>query len=185
MIIGICGKSGCGKTTLAQNIINVINKECVRIDIDKVGHQVLLLDEVKEDLINTFGIDIITDNYVDRKKLNKKVFSSKEEMDKLTDITWKWMQLIIDEFLLENKDKVIILDWLLLPKSKYFNMCDIKILLDIPYEIRKERALKRDNITSEAFDLREQASYNYNNEDFDIILKNNDLETIKRLVKKI
>ena len=40
-------------------------------------------------------------------------------------------------------------------------MCDVKILLDIPYEIRKKRAMKRDNITEEAFDLREQASINF------------------------
>ena len=39
-------------------------------------------------------------------------------MNKLTDITWKYMQIEIDNFLNINKDKIIIIDWLLLPNSK-------------------------------------------------------------------
>ena len=40
------------------------------------------------------------------------------------------------------KSNVIILDWILLPITKYFDQCDIKILLDIPYEIRKKEQCK-------------------------------------------
>ena len=64
-------------------------------------------------------------------------------------------------------------------------MCDIKILLDIPYEIRKQRAMKRDNISEEAFDLREKASIDFNEKDFDYILKTNNKEIVKRLVKSL
>ena len=91
----------------------------------------------------------------------------------------------IDKIIQNNKNKIIILDWLLLPKSKYFNNCCIKILLDIPYEIRKQRAIARDNITEEAFDLREKASYKYNNDLFDIIISNNSKEEYERIVKLI
>ena len=80
------------------------------------------------------------------------------------------MEIEIDNFIKKNEDKIIILDWQLLPKTKYFNMCKIKILLNIPYEIRRERAIKRDNITVEEFDLREKASINYNVDDFDIVI---------------
>ena len=104
-------------------------------------------------------------------------------MQKLTDITWECMQKEIDEFLKDNKDKIVILDWLLLTKSKYFDMCDIKILLDVPYEIRKMRAIKRDNITSEAFDLRESASIEFDKEKFDYVLEANEKENIRKLVK--
>ena len=68
MIIGICGKSGCGKSTLANQIIELTNNKVVHLDIDKVGHSVLLLPEVKEELINSFGESIIKENMVDRKK---------------------------------------------------------------------------------------------------------------------
>lgn len=183
MIICICGKSGSGKSTLA-NELKILNNS-VHLDIDKIGHKVLTYDEAKKELINTFGESIISDNNIDRKKLGEIVFNSRLEMDKLSDITWKYMQLDIDNFINSNNDKIIILDWLLLPITKYFKMSNVKILLDIPYEIRKERAMKRDNITEEAFDLREKSSINFNEKDFDYILKENNKDNIKRLVKLI
>jgi dephospho-CoA kinase len=183
MIIGICGKSGCGKSTLSNQIIKLTNNKAIHLDIDKVGHKVLLLPEVKEELINSFGESIIKENIIDRKKLGEIVFDSRNEMKKLSDITWKYMQIEIDKFLNDNKNKIIILDWLLLSITKYFDMCDIKILLDIPYDIRKQRSMKRDNITKEAFDLREKASINFNQEDFDYVLKSNEENFVKKLVK--
>ncbi len=185
MIIGICGKSGSGKSTLSEQIIELTNNKAVHLDIDKVGHNVLLLPEVKKELINSFGKSIILDDKVDRKKLGEIVFDSRKEMSKLTDITWKYMQLEIDKYLIHNKDRIIILDWILLPISKYFRMCDIKILLDIPYEIRKKRAMLRDNITGEAFDLREKASIEFDEGSFDYVFKSNDKELVKKLVRSL
>ena len=60
----------------------------------------------------------------------------------------------------------------------------IKILLNTPYDIRKRRATKRDNIKEESFDLRDQASINYNEEDFDYVLKTNEIDK-KKLVKSL
>ena len=182
MIIGICGKSGSGKSTLSNQIIQLTNKEAIHLDIDKIGHSVLLLPEVKVELIKSFGESIIKENIVDRKKLGEIVFNSRNKMNRLSDVVWKYMQIEIDDFLEFNKDKIVILDWLLLPISKYFDMCDIKILLDIPYDVRKYRAIKRDSISEEAFDLREKASINFNKSIFDYVLKTNDKEIVKRLV---
>ncbi len=182
MVIGICGKSGSGKSTLAKQIIE-LNNEAVHLDIDKVGHDVLLLSEVKEELKRSFGESIIDSDMVNRKKLGQIVFASRNEMDKLTIITWKYMQIEIDKFLNDNKDKIVILDWILLPITKYFDMCDIKILLDIPYDIRVERAIKRDNITEEAFNLRDNASIDYNEKDFDYVFKTSEKEMVRKMVK--
>lgn len=171
MIIGISGKSGSGKTTLAHLINDRIEKS-IYLDIDKVGHAALKNDEVKKQLVNSFGSLILNKDSIDRKCLSKIVFSSKAAMQKLTDITWKYMQSEIDLFILDNKEKIIILDWALLPKSKYFNMCDIKILLTAPKEKRKERIKSRDNLKDDEFILREQSSINYDFNQFDYIIDN-------------
>ena len=71
MIIGICGKSGCGKTTLVKQIIELASQKTIHLDIDKIGHKVLLLPEVKEELINSFGDSIVKTNIIDRKNLVK------------------------------------------------------------------------------------------------------------------
>lgn len=185
MIIGICGKSGSGKSTLAKQIIKLTDYKAVHLEIDKVGHSVLLIDEVKKELIKLFGNSIIENGKVERKKLGEITFNSGIEMKKLSNITWQYMQVEIDNFLSSNKDKIIILDWILLPVSKYFNMCDIRILLDTPYEIRKQRVIKRDNISETYFELREKSSIYFNKTDFDYILKENDKKTVKMLVKSL
>lgn len=185
MMIGICGKSGSGKSTLAKQIMSIYGDRVVHLDVDKIGHKILTMDEVKEELVRSFGKEIIDEPNVDRKELGNIVFNSRDKMKTLSDITWKYMQIEIDKFLSDNRDRVVILDWILLPITKYFDMCDLKILLDIPYEIRKQRAMKRDNITEEAFDLREKASIEFNYENFDFVLKDNEEETLQRLVKFI
>ena len=185
MIIGICGKSGCGKSTLANQIVKLTNNKAIHLDIDKVGHNVLLIEEVKEALIKSFGISILETNNIDRKKLGEIVFNSRNKMKELSDVTWKYMQIEIDKFLKDNKEQIIILDWILLSISKYFNICDIKILLDTPYDIRRQRAMQRDNITEEEFNLREKASIDFNEEDFDYVIKTNNKEIVKRKVKSL
>ena len=185
MIIGICGNSGCGKSTFADELVEYSNGRAIRLDIDTIGHDVLLLDKVKEELIETYGEDIIYNGYVDRKKLGKIVFDNTKEMDKLTEITWKHMEETIDKYIQKNKDKTIILDWILLPKTKFFDICDIKILLDIPYEVRMNRAMLRDHITEEEFALREKAAYKYNKKDFTYIVNINNYLEIEEKVKNI
>lgn len=185
MIIGICGKSGSGKSTLAKEIINKYKDNAIHLDIDKIGHKVLTYEEVKKELIESFGKQVISDDTVDRKKLGQLVFNSRKEMDKLSDITWEYMQKEIDKVIEINKDKVIILDWLLLPTTKYFELCDLKILLDVPYEIRMKRAMLRDNISEEAFALREKASIQFDNAKFDFVMNENSERERKELVIKI
>ena len=174
MIISICGKSGSGKSTLAQKIIEE-RKNAIHIDIDKIAHQVLTIPEVKYQLQEQFK-DVLTNNEVDRKKLGPIVFSSQDNMDILAKITWPYMEREIDRIINEHKDKIIILDYLLLPKTKYFDQSDIKILLDIPKSIRRERIIQRDNISEDKFNLRDSSSIDYAKEKFDYIISSDDYD---------
>ena len=61
-------------------------------------------------------------------------------MEILTNLTWDYMQKELDNILSQNEDYYI-LDWALLPIVKYFDMCDIKILISSDDIVRKERIL--------------------------------------------
>lgn len=183
MIISICGKSGSGKSTLTNELLKHFGDKAIHIDVDKIGHYVNTIPEVLNEEVKCFGEGILTDGIVDRKKLGKIVFSSDEEMAKLTEITWKYMEKEIDKIVEDNPDKLIILDWQLTPKTKFFDQSDLTILLDIPVKIRKERIIKRDNISPEKFDIREQASIDYSLYNFDIVQSEMNIDEIKRMVK--
>ena len=181
MIIGICGKSGSGKSTIAKQITSRY-KNAVHLDIDKIAHKSHKDEEVKQKIIGTFTESVLTNNEIDRKKLGRIVFASKEKMKLLEEITWEFMEKEIDNFINENKDKIIILDYILLPLTKYFDKCNIKILLNIPYHIRKQRVLSRDDITEEQFDLRDSASIQYEMSDFDVVLENEKDDILRRIL---
>lgn len=183
MIISIVGKSGSGKSSLAQLLQSYSDKICY-LNIDEVGHQALLNQNIITQLVHTFHLDL-KNNCISRRQLGDIVFNNHHCMKQLTDITWEYMEKTIDHFIEENKHKIIILDWILLPKTKYFSASDIKILVQAPFELRLNRAIKRDNITSQKFIEREQASLDYDVAQFDYIIENLDFEESKKKVKKI
>ncbi len=122
----------------------------------------------------------------DRKKLGKIVFASKENMDLLTNITWDYMQKILDG-ILEKEPDTIILEWALLPvDSKYWDKCDVKILMKANDEIRKNKVMERDNISEEYFMKRDGESLDYSNLKFDYVFENDYQEkTMEKIVNSI
>ena len=184
MTIAICGKSGAGKGTVCK-ILKEFSNDIVWVDIDKIGHSVNEKEEVKEKLVSNFGEGILTDGIVDRKKLGKRVFNSKEEMDLLGEITWHSMEEEIDYIISENKENVILLDWNLLPKTKYFKDADLRILVQAPSFDREERAMKRDKISRRQFMIRDINAPNYKDLDFDIVINNIVMELTRKKVRKI
>ena len=183
MIKTITGASGVGKSYISE-YLKTLNNNVVHLNIDLVGHKVLENEVVKESLIKCFDLQL-NNNNVDRKILGDLVFNNQEKMKELSNITWSYMEKIIDEFIVENKENIIILDWILIPKTKYFKLSDLNILVTSPFEIRMDRALKRDNITTCKFLEREKATLDFSNFDFDYIINNESLNDTKRKVKNI
>lgn len=168
-IIAVTGKSGSGKSTLGKLLAQRL--ECKYVSIDEIGHEALYNPDAKASLCEAFGDGILVDGKVSRKKVGQIVFADKKAMDKLTEITWGYMQDVLD-VMLEGSNEYIVFDWALLPNSKYWNMAYKKIIVSANEQIRKARIMKRDNISEEYFELREAASWNYQDEVFDYIFEN-------------
>ena len=184
-IIGITGKSGSGKSTLAALLAKKL--KCDSINIDKIGHQATDDEKIKNQLCEIFGKQILGESSkIDRKKLGNIVFSNPQKMEILTEITWGYMQEILDE-ILQKQPPIIILEWALLPvDSKYWKKCDIKILMQADDKERKNKVIERDQISEEYFLKRDAGSIDYTPFEVDYIFQNDyKEETMQKIVNAI
>ncbi|MBQ3494557.1 MAG: dephospho-CoA kinase [Clostridia bacterium] len=170
MIIFITGKSGSGKSTFSKLLANQLNYKY--IDVDAIGHKIYEFPEVMEKAYRLFGTNI-NDNLgkFDRKKLGQIVFSERhsERVKAFSDLTWEYMKKLIDEEMVDN----CVVDWILLPHTKYWKYSALKILI-LPQDenLRLKKLMTRDNITEEYVKLRDKASIEYNQNEFDFVFIN-------------
>ena len=78
-------------------------------------------------------------------------------------ITQKDAEQEIDDILSKKDNNIVVLEWIKLPISKYWEKCDTKILVKADHIKRKSKVLERDNITGGKY---EESDFNY-------IFKNN------------
>lgn len=166
MIIGITGKSGSGKSTYARQLAEENGFRVV--NIDEISHAIMSLPSIKAKLIDIFGDAVIKDGTVDRKYLGDLVFENRHLYKEMSDLIWDMMKRRIDGILSTHEN--VILDWILLPHTHYWKMCDTKILMVADEEDRKKRVMARDNISVEYLNKRDSAGINYDDIEFDQII---------------
>lgn len=166
MIIGITGKSGSGKSTYARQIAEENGFRVVHID--NVSHGIMDLPAFKAKFIDMFGDEVVKDGVVDRKYLGDLVFENRHLYKEMSDLMWDMMKHRIDDILSTHEN--VILDWILLPHTHYWKMCDTKILMVADEEDRKKRVMARDNISVEYLNKRDSAGINYDDIEFDQII---------------
>lgn len=184
MLIGLMGKSGSGKT-LIGNMFKELASKIQVIDVDKIGHKSHLDETVKGRIRRDIGETVFNeDGSINRKKLSDIVFNDKEKMKVLCDATYWYMVKEIDKIL--KNTEITILDYALLPKTKYFELCDIKILVEADYNSRSARVVARDNISTEKYNQINSNSLDYSSLLFDYIITNNsDLTKLRKIVGEI
>lgn len=168
MIIGITGKSGVGKSTYARQLVE--GSDFWVIDVDKIAHRIMNSTDVKWLLKDTFGTEAIKDGVVDRKYIGDLVFTNRHKYKSVSDAIWYQMKLEIDEILSRHEN--VVLEWILLPHTHYWSMCDKRILIIADEKQRQKMVMKRDNISKEYLDKRDSAGIRYDDFVFDEIIKN-------------
>jgi len=168
MTIGITGRSGSGKSTLTTLMLLGRLGRIKIIDVDEIAHDAMKLDRVRTAIEEKFGADAARD----RKKLGDLVFTNRDKYEELSDLIWSEMEKMIDAEL--KKDfYVYVIDWILLPKTKYFAECDVKILVKRDDERRLDAVAKRDGVSLEYLAKREAHSIEYDESAFDYVVWNN------------
>ena len=182
-IIVVSGKSGSGKTYIANKLASALG--CKALDLDQVSHQTLTLDHTKAFVKHTFGDGVFVGENIDTKTLGKIAFSNPKLLAKLNDFCHQEMLKIIDKQIAETTTEYIVLDYLLLPQMKYFDMAHFKVLVKADNHTRKTRIISRDKITEEYFESREANSINFDENKFDFVLENSLNSNIDELLSKI
>lgn len=168
-IIILTGKSGSGKSYAAEELSVLLNAK--HLPLDKISHQALATDELKRFVKKEFGTEVFNeDGSVNRKKIGAIAFSNPKKLDKLNKISEIIMEQIIDYEIQTCKQPYVILDYMLLPKMKYFKLPSIKILLTCDAETRKKRVIARDNILEDYFYAREQHALEFEPSDYDFVI---------------
>lgn len=145
MIIGITGSIACGKSTVSNYLKS---KGYIVIDADKIGHEALDDDYVKEKLILAFGNEILEDNKINRQKLGELVFGSSSNLNVLNSIIHPEIRKKILEKIDKNNDKeLIFIDVALLFEAKFDDLVDKIIVVYVDENTQLTRLMKRNSIS--------------------------------------
>ena len=145
MIIGITGSIACGKSTVSNYLKS---KGYIVIDADKIGHEALDDDYVKEKLILAFGNKILEDNKINRQKLGELVFGNSSNLNVLNSIIHPEIRKKILEKIDKNNDKeLIFIDVALLFEAKFDDLVDKIIVVYVDENTQLTRLMKRNSIS--------------------------------------
>lgn len=148
MIIGITGAFGSGKSTVAAEFGRLGFKV---INADNIGHKLLDKKPIKEKVISKFGKEILTKNYIDRKKLKDIVFYDKGKLIELNRIIHpeiiKEIKTIIKN-IQNSKNKNAVVDGALLVEAGFKGL-DRLVVVKISRQNQMERLLKNGKYNKE------------------------------------
>ncbi|MDR5657949.1 dephospho-CoA kinase [Serpentinicella sp. ANB-PHB4] len=151
-VIGLTGSVASGKSTVSS-ILSQLG--AIIIDADKVARKIVNKGEpALQQIINTFGSDIVDEQgELKRKKLGNIVFNSKDELEKLNQITHpkiiEEIQNEINWYKHRHIDSVIIIDAALLIELNMHTIVDETWVVYVPLETQIQRLVNRDDIRKE------------------------------------
>ena len=143
-VIGIVGGIGSGKSTVAAEFAKL---GCKTIDADKIAHELLERNPVKEKIVASFGQAVLDSaGKIDHSKLADIAFSDAGKLSTLNKIIHPFVlrraEELIKQYNCQNQVKAIVLDMPLLMEVGWAKRCDKLIFIDCRPQLRVERAKK-------------------------------------------
>ncbi len=187
MIVGLTGGTGTGKTLISEYFKDFGFEV---IDYDKITREIYLKgSDCLNEIVCAFGEDILTnEGELERRKLGSIVFASKEKLDILNNIVYKYILEKTKNQIEEAKDKKLLLDAPTLFEAGLEKECDYVVGVIADKNLRLQRICQRDGLDRE--DAENRISSQKNDEFFRqnchfIIENSGNLEELKIKTEKI
>lgn len=156
-LIGLTGGVASGKSALGEYLKSV---GFGYISYDLMGHMTYATRDspTYKDIVEYFGISILNEEtqLIDRSKLGAAVFGDRSKLDKLNQIVWPAIYLLVDEEIARLKDKhdVIVLESALLVESGQTDRVHQIWTMIIPPEEAVKRQMASRGISKEEAEKR-------------------------------
>lgn len=145
MILGITGGTGCGKTTLLDEISKL---GAMVLDCDEIYHRLLREDTSLQHVLQEAFPQAFSGGRLDRKRLGSIVFSQPDRLLELNRITHSAVKAEVLRAL-EWDPALAAIDAIALIEGGLAPLCDITVAVVAPPEDRVRRLMARDKISRE------------------------------------
>jgi dephospho-CoA kinase len=149
-VVGIVGGVGSGKSSLARRVAERL--PAAVLDADRVGHDVLLRPEVREQVREHFGTEVFdAEGQIVRRELAKRVFGEGAQPQRDRQALERIMHPLIRreleeqiESLRRNGDcRLVLMDAAVMLESGWSQVCDLIVYVDVPFAVRLARVAGR------------------------------------------
>ncbi|MDA3838561.1 MAG: dephospho-CoA kinase [Candidatus Delongbacteria bacterium] len=181
MKIGICGRSGSGKSTASDYFLKkgykIINLDLYAKTLDNKYPEIL--SKIKD----AFGDKYISDGMINRKMLGELVFGSEKELEKLNKIYFEYLKK--DMIKLLDKEQNIVIEGAVIFEIELEKHLDRTIYVTVDEAILLERIAKREKDSIETLKnrLKLQIKYDAYISKADYIINTNG--TVEELYQKL
>lgn len=185
--VGITGMMGSGKSYISSLFVDL------GVPIYNSDERAKLLinnnNLLKNEIISEFG-NVYTDGIINKYKVRSIIFTKggEENLSKMNSIVHPYVFKDFLEFCEKNIDKPMILgESAMLFESKMDKYVDKIIYVDVPYQIRLDRAIKRDGINKSEYDnrMKNQINTEIKISLSDFIIDNSNMDSKIDIVKNI
>ncbi len=164
-IIGILGGVCSGKSTVAAEFAKL---GCIVIDADKIAHELLERNDIREKIVAFFGEAILgSAGKIDHRKLADIVFADAGKLSSLNGIihplVLEQAEELIRQYNRQNQVKAIVLDMPLLAEVGWAKRCDKLVFVECNWQLRVDRAKKMGFFDENRLKIRENFQISLDN----------------------